>query len=108
MSPPTHAQHQHHNEPPVVRVVPRSPLTRAEFTVTILIALNRSYSAIARELNVKVSTVAEHAKNASRKLPGDLPSKTRIMAWARGATLDVLEGRSLRYEVMIASERSSN
>lgn len=86
---------------PVTRVVPNKPLTATEYAVAVLIGINRSYDQIAADLEIKKSTVHSHATNASRKLPGDLPNKAKLLAWSRGATLDVLEGRSLRYEVML-------
>jgi hypothetical protein len=59
---------------------------------------------IASELHITRGMVRWHLNRIAARLPGDLPAKVRVMAWARGATLDVLEGRTLRFEFMRDAE----
>lgn len=84
----------------IERVATMERLTDMEMLVAILLGLNKSYADVARELQVEVSTIKTHADRAAAKIPGDLPSQARVVVWVRGATLDVLEGRSLAYEVV--------
>jgi DNA-binding CsgD family transcriptional regulator len=84
----------------VDRVTLRERMTDMEFLVAALVGLNMTGTQIAKELGIAVGTVRHHAKAAKRKIPGDLPAMARLAAWARGASIDVLEGRSLRYEIV--------
>ena len=75
----------------------RAPLfrafTRAEQAVVAALGRGAEYSEIAEWLSVKPRTVKFHAEGAAAKIPGNLPAKTRIIMWVRGATIDMLEGR---------------
>jgi DNA-binding NarL/FixJ family response regulator len=72
-----------------------APMTRAQQAVVAALARNAEYDEIARWLSVKERTVRYHVGEAARKIPGNLPPKMRIIMWARGATIDMLEGRTL-------------
>lgn len=80
----------------------RAPLTEAltpmQYVVVTMLALNYSHAAIAEELHISRSTVRYHLYLAVGKMPGDLPAEQRAVAWARGASVDVLEGRALKLE----------
>jgi hypothetical protein len=82
------------------------PLSPMQFVIATLCGIGQSHAEIADTLHITIGTVRDHLNKISRKLPGDLPREARIVAWVRGAPLDVLEGRSLRYEVMIEGERA--
>jgi DNA-binding CsgD family transcriptional regulator len=84
----------------IERVPTTKRLTDMEMLVAILLGLNKSYADVARELQIEPSTVRTHADRAAAKIPGDLPSQARVVVWVRGATRDVLEGRSLAYEIV--------
>jgi hypothetical protein len=84
----------------VERVTLREKMTDMEFLVAALVGLNMTGPQIATELSIAVGTFRHHAKMAARKIPGDLPAMARLAAWSRGATIDVLEGRSLRFEIV--------
>lgn len=75
-------------------------LTPMQAHVVKLLALNYSHGAIAETLHITKSTVRYHLYLAVGKMPGDLPAEQRAVAWARGASLDVLEGTSLKLEVL--------
>jgi hypothetical protein len=59
------------------------------------------------ELGVSLRTVRYHLYEAAKRIPGDMPAEAKVVAWARGASLDVLEGRSLRFEVMRDGQRAA-
>lgn len=83
----------------IQRVVTREPLTEMEMLVATLVGLGMRADAIARELGVAITTVRHHVKLAVRKVPGDLPAMSRLAVWVRGGSIDVLEGRSLRFQI---------
>ena len=87
------------------RVVPKAPLTPMQFTVATLLGIGKSHGEIAELLHITVPNVRAHMRFAAAKLPGDLPRQTKLVAWVRGASLDVLEGIMLRGEMMRDAER---
>lgn len=70
------------------------PLTRAQQAVVAGLARGASYEDLAHWLGVKPRTIRFHAEEAATKIPGNLPPQIRCMMWARGATVDMLEGRA--------------
>lgn len=80
------------------RVTPKTPLSRMQFAVALLLGLGHSHAEIGELLHIEVTTVRAHMRNAARRIPGDLSRELRLVAWVRGASLDVLEGRTLKYE----------
>lgn len=76
------------------------PLSRMQEVVCNLLGIGLSYREVAESLLISVEMTKEHTKRAAAKIPGDLPAQARCIAWARGASLDVLQGLTLRYEVM--------
>lgn len=82
------------------RVTPTKPLTRMQYAVTLLLGLGYTHAEIAAELHIQRTMVRAHMRAAVKRIPGDLPREMKLVAWVRGATLDVLEGRTLRYEFM--------
>lgn len=88
----------------VERVPTLAQLTEMQFIVAVLLGCNKDYNEIAAELKIERSTVKYHAEEAAKKVVGDLPCAVKLAVWARGASRDVLEGRSLRFEVMTTAE----
>jgi hypothetical protein len=84
----------------VDRVTPLKPLSRAQYTIAVLLGLRYSHHAIAETLHISVETVRTHMRDAAERIPGDMAREQKLVAWVRGASLDVLEGRTLRYEFM--------
>lgn len=83
------------------RVPPLKPLSSMQRVVATLAALGLTHEQMRAELgNISLRTVRYHLYEAAKRIPGDLPAEAKVVAWARGATLDVLEGRTLRFEVM--------
>lgn len=78
----------------------REPLTPMQKAVVTLLGLNYTHAQVAKTLEITRPTVRYHLYNAIAKMPGDLPPEQRAVAWVRGATLDVLEGRMLKLEVI--------
>lgn len=87
------------------RAATSSPLSPMQLGVCELLGLGHTYVELADDLGVSVDMIREHAKLAAAKIPGDLPAQARCIAWARGATEDVLKGLSLRYEVTMKVRR---
>lgn len=87
------------------RVAPVKPLSRTQFVIAILLGLGKSHGEVATELKMKRTTVRAHIRYASKRIPGDLPQELKLVAWVRGATIDVLEGRTLSYEFMRDARR---
>lgn len=83
------------------------PLSPMQYVIATLCGIGQSHAEIAETLHITVGTVRDHLNKIKAKLPGDLPREARIMAWARGATTDVLEGRALRYEFMVEAQQSA-
>lgn len=78
----------------------REELTPMQRAVVNLLALNYTHAMIAETLHISKSTVRYHLYLAVAKMPGDLPAEQRAVVWARGATLDVLEGTALKLEAI--------
>lgn len=82
------------------RVEPLKPLTPVQLVIATMLGLSYSHAEIAAELHITVGTVRDHLTHLAKRIPGDLPATARVIAWVRGASLDVLEGRTLRFEIM--------
>ncbi len=78
------------------RLILDPPLAPQQLVCVTLIALGHDYRAIGQLLGISEHTAAQHVKKAARKIPGDLDQRTKAICWARGATLDVLMGTSLK------------
>ena len=76
-----------------------------QYAVTVLLGIGMSHTEIAEELHIAVSNVRSHMRFAAAKIPGDLPREAKLVAWVRGATLDVLEGVTIRGEFMRDAQR---
>jgi DNA-binding CsgD family transcriptional regulator len=99
------------NTPGRVATVERVPtfgkLSKMQLACAMLLGLGKSYREIGEALHITESTVKYYIDIAASKIPGDLPSKARVVAWVRGASLDVLEGKSLTHEVVRLSRGRS-
>lgn len=77
----------------------RAPLYRAltprEAEIVELLAEGLSRQQIARHIGRQVRTVAQCCYMASMKVPGTLKGDDKLVAWARGASLDVLGATSV-------------
>jgi hypothetical protein len=82
--------------PPFLRVAPDRPLSAMEEVVCILLGAGLSYREVGESLAIPKSLARKYAKTAALKIPGDLAAQEKCTAWARGATMDVLDGRALR------------
>lgn len=82
----------------------KAPLTRMQYAIVTLMGVNQDHKAIAAAMGITTHTVRDHARRASMKMPGDLPAQARCVAWVRGATEDVLEGKTLRYEMVLEAQ----
>ena len=89
----------------IERVPPIKPLSPMQYAVAMLLGLGYSHKEIAVQLHISRSMVRSHMREAMRKLPGDLPREARLVAWVRGASLDVLDGMRLRGEFMLDAQR---
>lgn len=67
------------------------PLSARQLEVAHLLADGWSEEEIASHLGVSVHTVAYHIYEGARRIPGDMPRASRLVAWYRGADTDVLE-----------------
>lgn len=83
----------------MIRVATSAPMSRMQEVVCILLGVLGSYAAVASHLEMSEDSVREHTKRAAAKIPGDLTAQAKAIMWARGATLDVLTGDSLKLEV---------
>lgn len=83
------------------------PLSTMQEVVCNLLGVGLSYGEVAGELRISEDMVRTHTKRAAARIPGDLPAQTRCIVWARGATLDVLQGLTLRYEITSRQQRNS-
>ncbi len=72
-------------------VEPTSPLRRQETAVAELLARLYNYSEIGELLGLTMITVRTYATSAASKVPGDLPQQSKLVASARGASLEVIE-----------------
>ena len=73
--------------------LPRA-LTKREAEMVELLLDGMSRAAIARHLGLSIRTVHQTLWTAASKVPGTLDAKARLVAWARGASLEVLTGES--------------
>ena len=80
---------------PITRVPPLRRLTPMEQIITALLAKGLNYPQAGQVLGIKPSVAKMHCHAVAAKLPGDLPALMRVVAWWRGATLDVLTGANL-------------
>jgi DNA-binding CsgD family transcriptional regulator len=76
------------------------PLSPMQTVCVTLLALGKGFVEIGDLLHISPATVAMHIKVAANKMPGDLPHRLRVIAWARGATIDVMTGHQLKAIVM--------
>lgn len=76
-----------------------------QFAVATLLGVGLSHAEIAETLHISVTSVRAHMRFAAHKIPGDLPRESKLVAWVRGATLDVLRGTTLRGEFMEQAQR---
>ena len=51
-----------------------------------------SYRQIAKRMHIARRTVDNYMKAVTTKIPGDLPPRTKILFWSRGASKDQLTG----------------
>ncbi len=56
-----------------------------------LLSAGLEHHAIARHLGISVSGVRFHIKALAQRLPGTLPASAKVVAWWRGATLEILK-----------------
>lgn len=84
----------------IERVTPLRPLSPMQYAVTMLLGLGFSHDQIAAELRIARGMVRTHMRLARAKIPGDLPREAALVAWVRGAALDVLTGQALRVEML--------
>lgn len=82
------------------RVVLDKPLSPSQEIVAVLVGLGYNYQQVAEQMKIAYSTVLFHANEGAMKIPGDLPTQQKLLIWARGGTLDVLLGETLRTEVI--------
>lgn len=71
--------------PETKRVPLYKPLTKQEIRVVELIADGITYRRIAEIMGISLRTVRFYAETAGLKIPGNLPTKTRIMLWFHGS-----------------------
>lgn len=81
------------------RAALRAELSPMQSLVVDFLGMGMTYAELSTELAISADMVRTHTKRAAAKIPGDLPAQIRCIAWARGATLDVLQGLTLRFEV---------
>jgi DNA-binding CsgD family transcriptional regulator len=74
----------------VDRVPTTAPLTPQQLAAVALLADGWSHAEAARLLGVAVGTLRAHLDQAIMKIPGDLLGRTKVIAWYRGASADVL------------------
>lgn len=83
----------------IARAPLKAALTPMQAVCVDLVGLFGDYRVVADLLGLGYYTVREYINAASKKMHGDLPPQLRVMVWARGASLDVLEGTTLRNHV---------
>lgn len=87
------------------------PLTSRQVEVAQLLSDGHSPEEVAVVLGIKAITVRYHITEATRNIPGDLPPRQRLVAWVRGAGLEVLDrpaGAALRCAMRLAKKRRKN
>lgn len=82
-----------------------APLSAMQLVVAELLGIGQTAEAVAESLRITVDGVRHHVKRAAAKIPSDLPAQQRVVAWARGATTDVLQGATLKVEVINRGDR---
>lgn len=90
------------------RAAPLKPVTPLQLVIASLLGVGATHAEVATQLNIKIGTLRDHLNRLAKRLPGDLPAEARVVAWVRGASLDVLEGKTLRYEMMVQGERAAD
>ena len=75
-----------------VRYPPISAFTPQQKLVMAMIANGMSYREIALRLAIDWETARFHARKAAQRMPGDLPTLTKVHFWVRGATVDQFTG----------------
>lgn len=79
----------------ILRVPLARPLTRHQLVVASLVAERYTAAEISALTGISERTVHWHTRRAADRIPGDLPPIERVCAWYRGATVQVLTGRSV-------------
>lgn len=97
-----------HPPPPFARAPLLRPLTLSQEVIVNLLGIGCSLQTIADELEITKGMVRWHAKNAAKRIPGDLPTVERCRAWARGATLDVLTGGAVKAYILTPLRSGGN
>lgn len=59
----------------------KTDLTDREREVAGLIASGRTYGEVADLLGISTRTVEEYIQRIARRIPGDVPPRTRILLW---------------------------
>lgn len=78
-----------------VRVQPWQPITPRQMAVIAMLSEGWTYYQIARFLGITPRSVRFHTLMAARRIPGDRPPSERLIAWYRGASLEVLTGHQV-------------
>lgn len=81
-----------------------APLTPQEKIVVALTGRLQNYNAIAEELQIGRLTVKDHAENAAKKIPGDLPAQVKLAMWYAGAPIEVLTRRLVKFPHVLEGE----
>lgn len=89
----------------MLRAPTTAPLSTMQLVVAELLGLGLPAEDVAAELRITIEGVRHHVKRAAAKIPSDLPAQQRVVAWARGASADVLQGATLKVEVMNRRDR---
>lgn len=63
-----------------------------ETLAVALVIRGETYRHIWTKLHITRATLQGHFRNASKKIPGDLPQMMKLHFWGRGATVDQLTG----------------
>jgi DNA-binding CsgD family transcriptional regulator len=74
------------------RLQPLQPITRRQMAVIAMLSEGWIFKQIATFLGISLRTVRWHTTAAARRIPGDRPPIERVIAWYRGASLEVLTG----------------
>ena len=72
------------------RVALSRPLTPAEEHAVELLAQGLTYRQVAETMGCSYHTARNHIANAAAKIPGDLPTQLRVVAWFRGGKVWML------------------
>ena len=77
------------------RIEPNKPITPRQMAIIAAYSEGWAPSHVAKFLGVSQRTVRFHTVEASRRIPGDRPPMEKLIAWYRGATIEVLTGRQV-------------